>query len=187
MGTSISQPSPDNTNWKPVKIGYKSKEVPVRRVIEEIWRASENQEKPLSTEINSDIIFKCHQLVAKSDNANDAIKNFTKEIIKTKKNSIVAEFAKRAIPSAYLSENVTKQWRSAFFSELTDYIVSRDTSGYVGDDYRNQSISDLNSFKSEIRSSTNKIIDSIKIEPKTLSQWHTFVEKAIGNSKSYRK
>lgn len=187
MGTSISQPSPDNNNWRPVKLGYKNEKIPLNRVVKEIWRASENQEKPLSKEINSDLIFKCHQFVSQSPNAREALKSFRQEVILSKQNSIVAEFAKRAIPAAYQAQDTTKQWRSAFFSELTGYIVSRDASGYVGKEYRNKSVTELNKFKSEIRMETSRIIDSIKMEPKTLNDWKSFVNTAIINSKSYRK
>jgi len=187
MGTSISHPSPNNNNWRPVKIGYKNKKIPLERVIKEIWRASENQDKPLSKEINSDIIFKCHQLVSKSPNAREALKSFRQELILSKQNSIVAEFARRAIPAAYLSKDASKQWRSAFFSELTGYIVSRDASGYVGKEYRNKTVTELNMFKNEIRIETSRIIDSIKIEPKNINDWKSFVNTAITNTKSYRK
>lgn len=187
MGTSISHPSPNNNNWRPVKIGYRNEKIPLERVIKEIWRASENQDKPISKEINSEIIFKCHQLIRQSTNARDALQSFRQELILSKQNSIVAEFAKRAIPAAYLSKDATKQWRSAFFSELTGYIVSRDASGYVGKEYRNKSVTELNSFKNEIRVETSRIIDSIKLEPKNIHEWKSFVETAINSSKSYRK
>ena len=43
MGTSVSQCSQRNTNWKPVHLGYEKASIPENRVIKEIWRASENE------------------------------------------------------------------------------------------------------------------------------------------------
>lgn len=93
----------------------------MERVIKEIWRASDNQTRPISNTLKSEIIYKCHKIVAEASNASEAIGKFNQELIATKSNSIISEFAKRAIPSAFQSNDPTKSWRSNFFSELTNY------------------------------------------------------------------
>lgn len=179
MGTSISHPSPNNLNWKPTKIGYEREQIPIQTIISQIWRASENQAAPLSTQMGADIVFQCHEIVKNSVSIPQAMSDFSKAQIQSKQNSIVAEFAKRAIPVALSSQNPTQAWRSAFFSELTNYIVSRDASGYVGSKYRNKSIADLSNFKTTIRNEVSKIVSSIKQEPADKTQWNSFISEAI--------
>ncbi len=180
MGTSISHPSPYNKNWKPVRIGYENPNVSLKTVISQIWRASENQSKPLSTDLSSDTVFRCHEIVKNSKNVNEALKTYSSEVLKSKQNSIVAEFAKRAIPISMNSENPAKAWRSNFFSEVTNYIISRDASGYVGENYRNKSIADLGSFKNSIKQEVGSLINQISMEPTSPKQWNSFVSQAIG-------
>ncbi|MEM7510672.1 MAG: hypothetical protein AAF388_07050 [Bacteroidota bacterium] len=179
MGTSISHPSPNNQNWKPAKIGYEKPQIPVKTMISQIWRASENQETPLSVHMGSNIVFQCHEIVRNSTSIPQAMKDFSQAQFRSKQNSIVAEFAKRAIPMAIGSDNPTQTWRSAFFSELTNYIVSRDASGYVGPSYRNKSIADLSSFKATVRGEVSKIIGGIKQDPTNQTQWINFISDAI--------
>ena len=179
MGTSISHPSPNNQNWKPIKIGYEKEQIQIQTIISQIWRASENQDVPLSTQMGTDLVFQCHEIVKNSTSISQAMNDFSKAQILSKQNSIVAEFAKRAIPSALSSKNPAQTWRSAFFSEITNYIVSRDASGYVGSNYRNKSIADLTSFKTTIRGEVTKIISSIKQEPANKAQWSSFISEAI--------
>ncbi|MGR3175467.1 MAG: hypothetical protein ACUZ8N_12835 [Candidatus Scalindua sp.] len=187
MGTSTSHPSPKNSNWKPVSTGYQNKNIPIERVISEVWRASENQENPISEEISSDIVFKCQGIIKDAKDVNHAINNYNKEILKTKSNSIIVEFAKRAIPAAMKSDERESEWRSSFFSEVTSYIVSRDASGYVGKGYRNKSVNELINFKNSIKENVRSVIKKIDIEPKNKKQWRSYVKNTIRQVKEAPK
>ena len=160
MGTSVSQASPRNTNWSPVHAGYKNGFIPEERIISEIWRASENQETPMSDSIASDTIYNCYAAVSGSQNFQEALQKFNGFIAENKSNSIVAEFAKRAIPAAYQSENPAQGWAARFFSELTNYVMSRDASGFIGGNNRNKTVQEMINFKKNISAKVSGIVSA---------------------------
>lgn len=188
MGTSISQPSPrKSSNWKRVFVCYESNNLPDSRVINEVWRASETSEKeskPLSSEMKTQAIYSCYEAVKSSKNINEALQKFNKAIIETKSNSIVAEFAKRVIPSAFQSKNPSEQWTNNFFKEVTNYVMSRDASGFVGDSYRNKSVKELIDFKKTVSKRVEQVIMSEKKDFKSQADWNSFVDKSITKLKS---
>lgn len=188
MGTSVSQSSPrKSSNWKRVFVCYENNNIPDSRVMNEIWRASDTSEEgisPLSSEMKKQTIYFCYEAVKSSKTFNEALQKFNKAIIETKGNSIVAEFAKRVIPSAFQSKNPSEQWTSNFFKEVTNYVISRDASGFVGENYRNKSIKDLIDFKKTVSNKVKQIIMSEKKDFKSQSDWNSFVDKSISKLKS---
>lgn len=184
MGTSVSQPSKRTSNWKPVFACYQNEKIPESRLINEIWRASENEDRPISTQIKSDAIFACYQAVNSSENFQEALSKFNSSIIRYKNNSVVAEFAKRVIPLAFQSKNPATNWSNNFFSEITNYIVSRDASGFVGASNRNKSVEQLIEFKKNIGDKVTKIVASESKIFKSKSDWNSFVDKTIKKLKS---
>lgn len=188
MGTSISQSSPRrSSNWKRVFVCYESNNLPDSRVMNEIWRASETSEKgsnPLSSELKTQAIYSCYEAVKSSKSFDEAIQKFNKTIIETKGNSIVAEFAKRVIPSAFESRNPSEQWANNFFKEVTNYVMSRDASGFVGESYRNKSVKELIEFKKNVSNKVQQVIKSEKKEFKSQADWNSFVDKSISKLKS---
>lgn len=188
MGTSISQSSPRrSSNWKRVFVCYESNNLPDSRVMNEIWRASETSDKgnsPLSSELKTQAIYSCYEAVKSSKSFDEAIQKFNKTIIETKGNSIVAEFAKRVIPSAFQSSNPSEQWANNFFKEVTKYVISRDASGFVGESYRNKSVKELIEFKKNVSNKVEQVIKSEKKEFKSQADWNSFVDKSISKLKS---
>ena len=129
----------------------------------EVWRASDTSEKdskPLSSEMKTQAIYSCYEAVKSSNNFQEALQKFNKAIVERKGNSIVAEFAKRVIPSAFQSNNPSDQWTSNFFKEVTNYVMSRDASGFVGEIYRNKSVKELIEFKKTVSSKVEQVIKS---------------------------
>lgn len=184
MGTSISQPSPRTTNWKPVHAGYQNKFIPENRIINEIWRASENEQIPVSKDLKSEAIFNCYTAVKSSKNIEQAIQKFSSSILQNKSNSIIAEFAKRAIPAAFQSNQPANNWASRFFAEVTNYIISRDTSGFVGDKCRSKTVSELVRFKKNILEKVTTVVSSEIKTIKNRNEWNAFVDKSINKLKS---
>ena len=184
MGTSISQPSARNTNWKPVHIGYTSKDITEDRIVKEIWRASESDSKPISSEMKSETIYSCYKAIEKSQSAKEALNKINKIIFENKSNSITAEFAKRTIPNSFESVNPAHTWTCNFFSEITRYFISRDTSGFVGDNCRNRNINELTNFKNELSSKVNNIIKSSDVKIKSHTDWISFISKSIDTLKN---
>lgn len=185
MGTSINQSSDrKSSNWKRVLVCYTQPRIPESRVINEIWRASENENIPISSQIKSEAIFSCYQAVKSSQNIQEALQKANQSIVNLKGNSIITEFAKRVIPSAFQSSNPQKEWTSFFFAEVTKYFISRDASGYVSKDNRNQSVKDLIDFKKNINNKVMDIVNSGAKEFKSKSEWDVFVDKSIQKLKT---
>ncbi len=190
MGTSISQPSPRSSNWKRVFVCYENNTLPDSRIMNEIWRASETSEKgssPLSSEMKSPSIYSCYEAVKSSKNFNEALQKFNRSIAETKSNSIVAEFAKRVIPISFQSKNPSEQWANNFFKEVTNYIMSRDASGFVGDNYRNKSVKELIEFKKNVSAKVEQVIRSEKKNFKSLDDWNSFVDNSISKLKTVKQ
>lgn len=187
MGTSVNHPSPKETNWKPVLAAYTYEHIPVERLLADVWRAVENDPQPLSLTMESDALFKCYQAVKESSSVPQAIRNITAELTSSRQNSIVAEFAKRAVPAAFKSESPAQEWRAAFFSEITNYLVSRDASGYVGSRFRNKTISDLVAFKQDVRRQVGEAVRSVRADPRSSAEWRAFVREAITNIRGERR
>lgn len=184
MGTSISQPSPRTTNWKPVHAGYQNKFIPENRIINEIWRASENEQMSVSIDLKSEAIFDCYSAVKSSKTFEQALQKFSNSLLEKKSNSMIAEFAKRVIPQAFQSKQPVTSWTSKFFAEVTNYIISRDTSGFVGDKYRNKTVSELVNFKKSIVDKVSTVI-SAEVKPiKNKNEWNVFVDNSINKLKS---
>ncbi len=189
MGTSVSQPSPRNsTNWKRVFLCYENDNIPDDRVVNEVWRASENfrEQVPISNEIKSESIYKCYEVVKNSKSFQEAIKNYNDYLVSNKKNSIIAEFAKRVIPMSFQSSNPENNWKSLFFSEVTKYVVSRDAPGFINKENRNKTVSEMMEFKKRISSVVQDKINNIKIEPKSYNEWKSFVDSSINNLKAVK-
>ena len=184
MGTSVSQTSPRNTNWSPVHAGYKNEFVPEERIIGEIWRASENQDVPISQSISSEAIYECYSAVSGSQNFQEAMQKFNSYIADTKSNSIVAELARRAIPTAFQSGKPADSWATRLFSEVTNYVMSRDASGFVGGNNRNKTVSQMIDFKKNITSKVSEIVGAQPQNIKSQSEWSSFVNESINRLKS---
>lgn len=184
MGTSISQPSPRTTNWSPVNAGYQNKFISEDRIINEIWRACENEDIPVSEDIKSKAIFECFSAVKKSINSEQALTRVNSFLLANKNNSMIAEFAKRAIVRAFSSDQPTKTWTTGFFAEITNYIISRDASGFVGNKYRNKTVNELISFKKNIYNKVSAQIYTEAKDFKNLNDWNKFVDKSINKLKS---
>ena len=184
MGTSISQPSKRTPNWRPVFKCYENEKIPEYRAINEVWRASENDEIPISSHLKSEAVYNCYEAVKNSNSTIEALQKFNHSILKNKNNTIVSEFAKRAIPMAFQSSNPSNQWINSFFGEVTNYIVSRDTSGFVGDKYRNKNVSELINFKKSINSRINQILGGDDRKVNSYSSWNSFVDSSVKKLKT---
>ncbi len=187
MGTSVSQCSPRKSRkWNPVHVCYTNDNIPEGRILTEIWRAADNPSEKVrwSSEMKSDVIYSCFETVRSSSNITEAMKKFKDKILSKKCNSIAAEFAKRSIPAAFQGSNPANEWVNKFFSEVTNYLVSRDISGFVGENYRNKTVSDLDSFKKRINENLNQMLLSQKRDIKSKKEWKAFIDITITKLKS---
>lgn len=187
MGTSVSHGSPRTSNWRPVLVCYTNDKIPHERLINEVWRASDNEEISVSSMMKTGAVYDCYEAVSKSKTYREALEKFNTKILLTKQNSIVAELAKRVIPLAFQSDTPKEQWKSSLFSELTNYVVSRDTSGFVGNKFRNKSINELIEFKKSIQLKVDDIVSSTKTQISNQNDWNVFVDESISKLKSIKR
>ncbi len=94
---------------------------------------------------------------------------------------------KRAIPAAFQSNQPTNSRALKFFAEVTNYIISRDTSGFVGDKYRNKTVSELVNFKKNISDKVSSEVSKEVKAIKNINDWSSFVDKSIDKLKSNRE
>lgn len=180
MGTSKNYPSPNTPRWNAVRSGYKNGAIPVDRVSAEVWRAATSENQNLESMISSDLVFRCHQIVAVSGSAIEAYNEFNKEVMTSKANSLVTEFAKRAIvQSFHETDNPVQSWRGNFVAELTDYFVSRDIAGYFGSDCRNKNVTELLAFRKDIKQVVGKKINDKPTEINTSADWKSYISQSI--------
>lgn len=187
MGTSVSQASPRNSNWKRAFACYTDTDIGETRVIAEIWRAWENEKRPISREIKSDIVYRCLQAVGSSSNAEDALRIFNHDLIASKQNSMVAEFARRAIPVCYRYERPAEAWATKVFDQLTRYVVSRDLSGFIGSQYRNKTVSDATQFKDRLGTRASELIQDQPVKFASKRDWERFVDTSISRLKAQKR
>jgi len=183
MGTSISHPSLRSTNWKPVLAGYTSEKIPESRIINEIWRASDKEGISISEYLKTDSVYSCYKAIDSSKNFQEALQKCNSIIKETKGNTMVTEFAKRMIPVSFQSANPAREWQSNFLSEVTNYFVSRDLSGFVGTNYRNKSINDLIKFKKRMGDKVKEIVASEKQRIGSKDDWNTYVDRCVNKLK----
>lgn len=184
MGTSVSQGSPRNPNWQRVMTCYKNRNIPEDRVVSEVWRASENQETPLSEELKSDVVFDCYRAVQSSENFVQALEKINSSFLEKSNNSISAEFAKRVVPIAFSQKHPAVAWKSLFISEITKYVISRDASGFVGEKYRNKTVNDLVNFKNRLAEKARVVAANVQVEVKSIKDWRRFVDSTVANLKN---
>lgn len=179
MGTSVNQPSPSTTGWAAVATGYVHNQIPPERVATEIWRAAQS-EPGFVDALASPMLFECYRSLQTATTATDAIDTVTGDVLRSGNNSVVVEFAKRAVLLAYgRTEPAHLSWRGILFSQLTDYFVSRDAPGYVGPNGRFESVSELAAFKKTLKQHVTSAIQTLKTDPRTPKQWADFVHAAL--------
>ncbi|MFV1882976.1 MAG: hypothetical protein ACMZ7B_00595 [Balneola sp.] len=186
MGTSISHGSPRTPKWKPLHTCYENPNIPEHKVLNEVWRAADNPAEDMrwSDELKSEVIFSCLNTINSSDEISKAIKGFSQIILESKNNSIASELAKRSIPAAFNTEKPQTEWAARLFSEITNYIISRDTSGFVGENYRNKTVQELSNFKNNITSFLYTKISDNPINITSKDDWDSFVDSTITTLKS---
>lgn len=184
MGTSVSQASPRNANWQRVLTCYKNKNIPEGRVLTEVWRASDNQEIPLSNELKSEAVFSCYKAVETSETFQEALTKVNSGLLENGGNSISTELAKRIVPPSFSSPNPVETWRGLLLSEITKYIVSRDASGFVGEKYRNKSVTELVEFKQRIGSLAINTISEVQTPIKNFGDWKKFIDTSVSKLKN---
>lgn len=181
MGTSVSHPSPKTLNWEAAQATYKSDNFPVERVLREIWRAATNQESGnLSEQLSAPIVNRLRDIVGQTGTKIEIASAINKEISLSRQNSLGVEIARRAAIQCLNSQNRTQSFNERLFAEASNYLVSRDLSGFVGSQFRNKNVGDSISFKQAI---TNAAVQTVKAVDTSSSgnenQWRIYTNAVI--------
>lgn len=179
MGTSTSHPSPPTINWHAVWAGYTDPHVPLERIVAEVWRAISRQAEPIENFLASPLLFRCHQLVRQSPNLPHALQTVTRTLAKSKTNTIISELGRRCVAPAFDFPEPVRAWRGLLFEHVTDYLVSRDISGYVGESFRNRNVRDVVHFKESALTRIRDIVAGIPGDPDSPREWRTYVRRAL--------
>ena len=173
MGTSINQASPNTPGWKAVARCYTDAQIPINQTSAEIWRAAVTESPSLKQQLSSAVVEKCLEIASRRPSKDQALSE-VKRLNQLKENSIIGELAKRAVIASSVG-NFRESPAAALFRQLTDYFVSRDIPGYVGERFRCKNISDLRAFKSALARSVVEKVS--RIETATSQQNPTWAQK----------
>ena len=182
MGTSVSHPSPNTLPWNAVAAAYRDERVPVDRVLREIWRAARKEpEIDVRDLLSSDGVRACLHVALRADTparaAGQAIEVLAREHI----GSIGADIARRAAVVSVTEGDRLAVFATNLFVQMTDYLVSRDLPGHIGERWRNKTVSEARAFKDQLRSQTAEIVgaqppDSV---PHDQASWREYVHAAV--------
>jgi hypothetical protein len=125
--------------------------------------------------LSAPIVFECQQMVRDSASALDALARVSGLLAKSKQNTIVSELAKRAATFAFPNDEPVGRWRENLFTQVTDYLVSRDLPGYVGPAFRNRTVADVVTFKTELLARVRTLVRSVTPDPQSPTSWSLYV------------
>ncbi len=180
MGTSISQGSPRGVSWSAVAATYRSSTVPIGRVVKEIWRAarSDPQANWQNLLANRGVLI-CLRVALSSGSAGEAVQVASREIARERASSLAADIAKRAVVKSFGHEDRAVAFAQALFVETSNYLVSRDLSGYVGPAERNPTVSAAISFKERIAKHIEQSVREVGRPSAEAGAWQEFLQRTV--------
>lgn len=181
MGTSVNQRSPDTPNWKIVQKVYENKNLSLDRALKEIWRATGNsRECDLGRQLENNTIALIAQIAENSKAPAEVAKKVTELISREKSSSLATDIAKRAAMQSVGKENTKQFFVQRLFSEVTNYIVSRDLPGYISNTGKLQTVRQGATFKKELSELAGYKVSTLVL-PNSFSsnEWSDFIRKSI--------
>lgn len=181
MGTSVSQPSPSTRNWEAAQSTYKSDMFPADRVLQEIWRAATNQDEGnIAVQLSAPIVNRLREIAVQGGTLIEVASAINREIALSRQNSLGVEIARRAALQCLSSENRSQAFNERLFAEASNYLVSRDLSGFVGSEFRNKTVSDSLRFKQSITEAAVNSVSSVTVaQGTTEAQWREYTSAVI--------
>lgn len=184
MGTSVSQASPQTSNWRVVAATYTSDAIPIDRVVQEIWRAATNQPVGnLAIDLGTPIVAQCLNIAQHATSREEAVRDARRSVAFSGQASLAADIAQRAVVQCF--ESIGDQaaaFTQSLFAEAGNYLVSRDLSGYVGVGGRAQTVSEAIALKNSLREQIVRTVSSVPLPSdvaREASIWRRYVEEVI--------
>lgn len=188
MGTSVNQPSPKTINWRAAQATYRNADVPVERVLREMWRAATNQaEGNLANLLSQPIIARVRDIALQGGDATQVAMAASREIAESRQSSFAAEIARRAAVQSVTAEDRAQAYSERVFAEASNYLLSRDLPGYVGDIGRNKTVSDSFQFKRAVLEAAANVVRLVGTPPSnTPEAWHDHTTAVVDALKRRR-
>lgn len=189
MGTSVNQPSPNTINWKAAQVTYQDPNAPIERVLREIWRAATSQpEGNLAVLLAEPIVARLRDIVAAGGDASEIGMAATREIALSRQASLAADIAHRAAVQSASAENPAQAYSERLFAEASNYLLSRDLPGFVGNVGRNRTVAQSFEFKRTVLDAATRAVQQVP-EPRssTPDDWRAYTESVVHFLRSRRR
>jgi hypothetical protein len=171
VGTSVNQPSPKTINWRAAQATYRNADVPVLR---EMWRAATSQaEGNLASLLAQPIVARVRDIALQGGDATQVAMAASRAIAESGQSSFAAEIARRAAVQSVAAENRDQAYSERVFAEASNYLLSRDLPGYVGDVGRNKTVGDSFQFKRAVLEAAANVVRQVgPPQSGTPEAWH---------------
>lgn len=184
MGTSVNHRSPRTTNWRSVDISYTNTDITLQRTVQEIWRASLNDNSGLANSLGGPLVAQCIDILQTASSSSEAAQKIGRAIALSGSASLAGDIARRAAVIAYGEVDRTRGFIQSIFSEASNHLISRDIPGFVGLSEKLKTVTDATSFKGAILREVNSNVATIPLPSQRISDpqiWNTFVSNVIRN------
>ncbi|MBX3150298.1 hypothetical protein KF728_09140 [Candidatus Obscuribacterales bacterium] len=188
MGTSVSQMSPRTRGWNIVQTVYTTESIGVERAVTEIWRAATGEATNLATQLASPIVARIEQIASTSGSPTEIAMRVEMEIASSGSANFACEVARLAAIKTAQAPVESRQtlFREKLFAEASSYFVSRDISGFVGQNFRNQNVSEMVEFKQKAMESTTVSVRKSSEQLKKAS-WSEYVAGIVDDLRGKSK
>jgi hypothetical protein len=184
MGTSVSQRSPQTPNWQAVGVAYESPAIPVERITQELWRASISQPIGDMRELlSAPLIAACANTVVHAGSAREAVGALRRQASLSGQATIGVDLAQRAAATCYQETGPRLQsFVERLFYETTNYLVSRDLPGHIGEKSRLRNVSTAANMKAEICNRVGETVRSLRCPSEVVGSpaaWRAYVDTVV--------
>ena len=188
MGTSVNQSSANSPSWAVAQAGYKGN-IPIDRVVQEIWRAATHpKEGDLARLLAQPIVARIGQIAFGANSPDQVASATNREITRSKAASLASDIAQRAAIQCVLGENRAQIYGERVFAEACNYLLSRDLPGFVGGTNRNRTVADSLAFKRSILDSTTRAVQTAgRPDFSTERTWRRYVEAVLTHLRGHAK
>jgi hypothetical protein len=188
MGTSVNQASPRTRNWEAAQSTYKSDAFPVERVLQEVWRAATNQpEGDLAAQLAAPIVSRLRDIALQGATPVEVATAVNREIAQSRQASLGVEIARRAAVQCLGAENRAQAFNERVFAEASNYLVSRDLPGFVGANFRNQTVADSHQFKQSVLDAAARTAREVSApRAATPDAWRRYAAAVVDRLRRYR-
>lgn len=188
MGTSTNQPSPSTPSWHAAQAAYHDSRISTERAVQELWRAATHRtEGDLVKALASAVIARCGELAATESSRENAVRDASLLVAFSGEASLASDIAQRALIKAFRSPaDRLAAFSANLFAEASDYLVSRDLPGFVGQSDHIGTPRQAIEFKAAIRDTVLTTVQRIPrpVAGRLEGDWAAYVRRVAAALKS---